>query len=126
MFKILIVEDNASFRQVLKDNIHLGIPSVVIEEAADGNEALQKVDTLHPDLIFMNIGLPGESGLQVTRKIKKDHPGIIIVILTSYNEEEYREAAFQCGANCFISKNKLNWEEIEALIKSILSDLDNP
>jgi YesN/AraC family two-component response regulator len=123
MVKILIVEDYASLRQSLKKILHLQFPLTVIEEAADGNEALKKVDTFLPDLIFMDIKLPGENGIHLTQKIKKDHPEIIIAILTSYDSPEYREAAFKCGANWFIAKG--SWKEIEALVKSISSDLDN-
>lgn len=90
MRKILLVEDSTSFRQALKNVIHLRIPSMVIEEAADGKEALQRVESLHPDLIFMDIELPRESGLQITRKIIKNYPGIIIAVLTSYDEESDR------------------------------------
>jgi two-component system response regulator YesN len=119
MVRILIVEDNASFRQSLKEILHLQFPSIVIEEAAEGNEALRKVDTFFPDLIFMDINLPGENGLLLTQRIKKGHPKIIICILTSYDLPEYRETALQCGAAYFIIKHSLVWEEIEALIKAI-------
>jgi len=125
MRKILFVEDHTSFRQALKNIIQLENPSIVIEEAADGKEALQKVDALHPDLIFMDIGFPGESGLQITRKIRENYPGMIIAVLTSYDEESDREAAFECGANYFISKNELNWNEIEGLIKSLSPNPDD-
>jgi len=121
MVRILIVEDNASFRQSLKEILHLQFPSIVIEEAAEGNEALRKVDTFFPDLIFMDINLPGKNGLLLTQKIKKDHPEIIICILTSYDLPQYREAALQCGASCFITKDSLVWKEIEALIKAIIN-----
>jgi YesN/AraC family two-component response regulator len=125
MVKILLVEDNASLRQSLKEIIHLQFTSMVIEEAAEGNEALRKVGTFLPNLIFMDIKLPGKSGLYLTKKIKKDHPEIIIVILTCYDSPEYRDAAFECGADRFIAKGALIWQEIEALIRSISSDLDN-
>jgi YesN/AraC family two-component response regulator len=125
MVKILLVEDNASLRQSLKEIIHLQFTSMVIEEAAEGNEALRKVGTFLPDLIFMDIKLPGKSGLYLTKKIKKDHPEIIIVILTCYDSPEYRDAAFGCGADRFIAKGALIWREIEALIRSISSDVDN-
>ncbi len=124
MVKILLVEDNTSLRQSLKEIIHLQFTSMVIEEAAEGNEALRKVGTFLPDLIFMDIKLPGKSGLYLTKKIKKDHPEIIIVILTCYDSREYRDAAFECGADRFIAKGALIWQEIEALIRSISSDLD--
>ena len=71
MCKILLVEDHTPFRWALKTNIQLKNPLMVIEEAADGKEALRKVDAFGPDLIFMDIGLPGESGLQVTMKIRR-------------------------------------------------------
>jgi YesN/AraC family two-component response regulator len=125
MVKILLVEDNASLRQSLKEIIHLQFTSMVIEEAAEGDEALRKVGTFLPNLIFMDIKLPGKSGLYLTKKIKKDHPEIIIVILTCYDSPEYRDAAFECGADRFIAKGALIWQEIEALIRSISSDLDN-
>jgi DNA-binding NarL/FixJ family response regulator len=125
MFKILLVEDNANLRQSLKNIIQMQFPSMVIEEAGDGIEALRKVHTLLPDLVFMNIGLPGESGIEVTKRIKKDFPGITVVILTSYDLPEYRNAAFECGATYFITKDSLIWEEIEALIRSISSELNN-
>ena len=123
MVRILIVEDNASFRQSLKDILHLQFPLMMIEVAAEGNAALRKVGRFLPDLIFMDINLPGKNGLLLTQKIKKDHPEIIIGILTSYDLREYRELVFKCGGNYFIAKG--SWKEIEALVKSISSDLDN-
>ena len=125
MVKILLVEDNASLRQSLKKILHLQFPSMVIEEAAEGKEAIRKVKTFFPDLIFMDIKLPGKSGLYLTQKIKTDHPEIIIGILTSYDSPEYRDVAFECGADRFIAKGALVWREIEALIRSISPDLGN-
>jgi DNA-binding NarL/FixJ family response regulator len=123
MVKILLVENNVSFRKMLKVTLHLQFPLTVIEEAVDGNEALKKVDDFLPALILMDIQLPEGSGLLLTQKIKEDHPEIIIGILTNYGSPEYREAAFKYGANCVIAKN--SWEEVAALVKSILSDLDS-
>jgi DNA-binding NarL/FixJ family response regulator len=121
-FKTLIVEDNASFRRSLKESLETLFPSMIIQEAAEGSEALQKVDTFLPELIFMDIHLPGENGLQLTKKIKVNHPALPIIVLTNYDLPEYREAAFQYGANSFITKDSLNWGEIESLVKSFYSD----
>jgi DNA-binding NarL/FixJ family response regulator len=118
----LIVEDNVSFRKYFKESLQNRFPSMVIEEAGDGNEVLEKVENLCPALIFMDIRLPGENGLQLTKKIKKSHSDIKIIILTTYDLPEYREAAFQYGANSFMTKDSLNWGEIDALIKSISPD----
>ena len=120
MLNTLIVEDNANFRRVLKNNLETLFPSMVIHEAAEGNEALQKVDTFRPELIFMDIGLPGENGLQLTQRIKTSYPDTKVIILTSHDTLEYREAAIRCGANCFITKASLNWERLETLVKSLV------
>jgi len=119
MLNTLIVEDNANFRRVLKYNLETLFPSMVIHEAAEGNEALQRVDTFRPELIFMDIGLPGENGLQLTQRIKTSYPDTKVIILTSHDTLEYREAAIRCGANCFITKGSLNWEQLETLVKSL-------
>jgi DNA-binding NarL/FixJ family response regulator len=91
MGRILIVEDNAFFLHIL--------------EAANGDEAMQKIKTLPPNAIFMDLRLPGENGLELTKKIKAQHPNIIVVILTNYDLPEYREAAYQCGADHFLPKD---------------------
>lgn len=125
MSRMLIVEDNALFRQSLKSILCRRFPFMDVGESAGGKEILQKIDLRRPDLIFMDIKLPGESGLELTRKIKTDHPTIIIIILTSYDLPEYREAAREHGADYFLSKGSSTGEEILALVESILSGADN-
>jgi len=121
-FRTLLVEDNAAFRQTLFDILSAQFPSIVIEEAADGKEAFQKIDSVLPNLIFMDIKLPGENGLQLTQRIKAKHPEVIIIMLTSYDLPEYREAAYQYGANYFIVKGSSTNEEILAMVRTILKD----
>jgi len=127
MLKILIVEDSVIFRKLLKEALHSRFPTMEILEAAEGHEALQMVEDFPPDLIFMDIKLPGESGLELTKKIKAGHPNIIIIVLTSYDTPEYREAANQYKANHFLSKGSSSKESILTLVESILSDrhIDN-
>jgi DNA-binding NarL/FixJ family response regulator len=120
MFKAMLVEDNPSFRQVVKNDLQDQFPSMDIIEAGDGVEAFQKIDSHPPNLIFMDIQLPGENGLELTRKIKADYPEIIIIILTSHDLPEYREAATRCKANYFLSKDSITTDEIFKLVKSIL------
>ena len=118
--KTLIVEDNASFREMLKERLQPLFPSMVIYEAAEGNEALEKVDALKPELVFMDIRLPGENGLQLTQKIKTRYPNAKVIILTSYDSLEYRAAALRSGANCYFPKDSLDYVQIEKLVKSIV------
>jgi YesN/AraC family two-component response regulator len=119
MLNVLLVEDNRFFREEFKKRLLDNFPSMVIEEAADGDEALQKINRVLPQLIFVDIRLPGTNGLKLTQKVKTDFPGTRIAILTSYDLPEYRQAAIQYGADRFFIKNLLNWDEVEALIKSI-------
>jgi len=93
-------------------------------EARDGKEALQKLNAFSPDLIFMDIRLPGENGLEITEKIRRSHCQATIIILTSYDLPEYREAASMKGANYFMSKGSSTTEEILALVDSILSRMN--
>lgn len=123
MFRTLIVEDNAIFRQSFKEILRTQFSYMVVDEAADANQALQRVNSFRPDLIFMDIKLPGESGLELAKKIKTYHPRIIVIIFTDYDLPEYRQAAYQYGANHFISKSSSTREEMLTLVESILSDL---
>ncbi len=123
-FRTLIVDDNGSFRQAFRQSLQESFPAIVIDEAADGDEALQKVDAAPPNLIFMDIGLPGENGLELTKKIKATHPGITILILTSYDIPEYRDAASQSGADGFFGKATCDMKELDELIRTYLEALN--
>ena len=117
--KVLIVEDSTLFRQLFKETLHDRFPSIGIYEAINGEEALQKIEVLHPHLIFMDIRLPGENGLEVTRKVKARYPKIIVVILTGYDLPEYREVSWQY-ADYFFSKDSATTENIFTLLESVL------
>ena len=114
--RLLLVEDNNLFRRTLKESLQVSFPEIAIDEAANGVEALKRVNAFAPDLILMDIRLPGESGLGLTKKIKAIYPDIIIFILTNYDSEECREAASRYGADRYIPKDSL--KRVEELIKS--------
>jgi DNA-binding NarL/FixJ family response regulator len=123
MKRILIVEDNAFFLQFLKETLHLRFPSIDILEAGNGEEAMRKVKTLSPEAIFLDLRLPGENGLDLTKKIKAQHPNIIVVILTNYDLPEYRHAAYQSGADHFFSKDSfLNMTNSILTVQDIAKD----
>jgi DNA-binding NarL/FixJ family response regulator len=122
MFKTMLVEDNAIFRESLRDSLRLQFPSMEIAEATNGQEALERIDSLSPNLIFMDIRLPGQNGLELTEKVKGLHPDIIIIILTNYDLPEYREAAARYKADHFLSKDSMTHQGVNALVKTILSE----
>ncbi len=116
--KVLIVEDSALFRKLFKDALHDRFPSVEIYEAVNGEEALLQVETFRPNLIFMDIRLPGENGLELTQKVKARYPNLIVTILTGHDLPEYRESSSRY-ADYFFSKASTS-ENIFTLVKSIL------
>ena len=125
MLKTLIVEDNVTFRQTTKEILLARFPHMTIAEAANGERALEEIDRDCPELILMDIKLPGKNGLEITREIKTRYPLVPVIILTSYDFPEYREVATQYGADYFLVKGTTKSNEILASIDSIISNRGN-
>ncbi len=119
MLRVLMVEDNPHFREIFKIVFRNKFPFLVLEEAENGQEALQKINGGSPDLIFLDILLPEENGLALAQEIKRDFPNIRIAMLTSYDSPENRRTAAKLGADRFFIKDSLNWEEIKEWIASV-------
>ena len=122
MLRALIVEDNFHFREIFKMVFRNKFPSFIVEEAGNGEEALQIISGGAPDLIFLDILLPGENGLQLAQRIKKDIPNIRIAMLTNYDLPASRRTASKLGVDRFFIKDSLNWEEIKEYVASILEN----
>ena len=105
MCKVLIVEDNAVFRGMLKEILHSRFPTMKIEEEPDGSGLFGRMDAFHPNIVLMDIRLPGENGLVLTEKIKANYPDATVVILSGYDLPEYRQAALQSKADHFFAKD---------------------
>ncbi|HOV85323.1 MAG TPA: response regulator transcription factor [Syntrophobacteraceae bacterium] len=120
MHSTLIVEDNPIFRSSLRDILLSHFPRMQVLEAENGSEALEKLRKDIPDVVFMDVRLPGQNGLELTRKIKAAYGDVAVIILTSYDLPEYREAAFQCGADHFCVKGSTTGEEIVGIVGSLL------
>jgi DNA-binding NarL/FixJ family response regulator len=121
MSGVLIVENDEKFRRRLKSFLSMRFPSVDFEEVADGKEALGKINTFRPAVVFMDIRLPGKNGLEWTEKIKELFPATSIAILTTYDFPEYRDAAYQRGADAFLVKGRVTMVEIAKLLDSVLT-----
>ncbi len=119
MCRTLIVENSVTFRKTFSEALGKRFPKMVIEEAEDGVEAMRKVRSFQPQLVFMDIRLPGENGLRLTGKIKARMPEVVVIILTDYDLEEYRTAAFLKGADDFIAKGALNLSNIEVIVHRV-------
>ena len=121
MFTILIVEDNRSFREALKDALQSRFSFLALATAAGAEDALAKIDSMRPDLIFMDMRLPDGNGLQLTRRLRAARNRAVVIVLTSHDLTEYREDAVRSGADRFLVKSSANISEILRHVESILA-----
>ena len=124
--RTLIVDDNASFRRRVKEFLASEPDIEVIGEAADGREAILKARALHPDLVLMDVRMPGTNGLDATRQLKEEMPELRVIILTIYELQEYREAALASGANGYVVKKSLIEELVPAIRGAMTRQLNSP
>lgn len=103
--KVLIVDDNETVRRIIK-NIVVS-PTVDVYECEDGSEAFELYTRLHPDLVLMDVEMRDVDGITATREIIKVYPKAKIIIVTSYDHEQMRQAATHAGASGFIGKENL-------------------
>ena len=99
--KILVIEDEPGLQEILVLNLEANGYEVVT--AADGIEALQKFDTEKPDLVTLDLNVPGVSGFRLLQLFKRDRPTVPVVVVTAYSFEEAEEVA-SSGADDFITK----------------------
>ena len=113
--RVLIVDDQAPFRQAARAVVEATDGFEVIAESETGEASVEASQKLHPDLVLMDVNLPGINGLQATREILKDSNGVVVVLLLStYEEEEYGPKAAECGASAYIPKSKFEPDRLAA------------
>lgn len=113
--RILVVDPHETVRSALCHWLSVELPNVSIAEARNYGEALERVRIDPPDLIIIDILLPGDNGVKGTKQISAILPSVPIVILTMYEDVEYRDQAFQAGATLFIPKRKMFKELIPGI-----------
>lgn len=115
MWRVLIVEDQTIVRQGLKVILEQDEKIKVTHEAANGQEAIGIVNKHKLDLILMDVRMPLMNGIEATREIRKAHSHLKILILTTFNDEEYAYQALKEGANAFLLKTTEPDKLIEAI-----------
>ena len=103
--KIMIVDDNAEIRNVIKQM--LGSTNTEFCEYADGKEAIEAYESLLPQWVLMDIQLQNVDGLQATKVIKRTHPEAKILMVTNYDDPQFREQAKLLGTSGYILKENL-------------------
>lgn len=113
--RVLIVDDHAVLRAGLRTLLNLQSDFEVVGEASEGPEALEKVQQLQPDVVLMDITLPGMEGLEATKRLKKTHPNVKVLILTMHEDRRYLYSALKAGASGYVVKRAADTELINAI-----------
>ena len=111
----LLVDDHTLFREGIRHLLGIDPEIYVVSEANDAAEALEKVREHRPDVVLMDIGMPGLSSFEAARCIERDYPGTRIIFLTMYEDEEYLLQSLDAGASGYILKDVPGPELLEAV-----------
>lgn len=102
--RIVLVDDQASFRSAARLVIDMVDGFELVGEAETAEEGIELVAALAPDLVLMDINLPGIDGLEATRRLVEEHDSLRVVVLSTYEASEYESRSLQAGAAAFVSK----------------------
>ncbi|HVO32423.1 MAG TPA: response regulator transcription factor [Elusimicrobiota bacterium] len=120
MMRVLIADDHAMFRDGLKKVLAGCSDITVAGEAGDPPDVLEMVRRLELDAVLLDIGMPGRDGIDVLKEIKRLKPGLAVLIVSMYPEDQYAVRAIKAGAAGYITKNKAAREVIDALRRAAL------
>jgi DNA-binding NarL/FixJ family response regulator len=113
--RILLADDHITVRQGLKMLIESQGDMTVVSEASDGTAAVEQARALRPDVVVMDISMPGMNGLVATRTLKSLQPDSIIVILTRHGDDAYLQELLRAGADGYVLKQSAASELVQAI-----------
>jgi two-component system response regulator NreC len=113
--RILLVDDHTLFRQGIKTLISAESDMEVAGEASNGSDAIEKADEVRPDVVLMDISMPGLSSFEASRQIKKNHTRTKVLFLTMYDDQDYVTQAMAVGASGYILKDCPSTELVRGL-----------
>lgn len=113
--KVLIADDHALVRQGIASFLRMSEECEVIGEASDGTEAIEAVKKKKPDIILMDISMPGLGGLEATIEIKKTAPEVKVLVLTQYEDTVYIRRFFKAGASGYLLKKAVGDDLLTAI-----------
>jgi DNA-binding NarL/FixJ family response regulator len=117
MIRVLLVDDQTLVRQGIRMLLEIEQGIQVVGQCANGREALQQVEALHPDVVLMDVRMPEMDGVAATREICSQHPEIGVIILTTFEDDEIVFEGLQAGARGYLLKDIQSEEMAEAVRK---------
>jgi DNA-binding NarL/FixJ family response regulator len=115
MPRVLIVDDHAFIRRGVQSLLRPFPEWELCGEAENGNDAIRMVDMLEPDVVLMDVTMPGMNGIEATRHIRGVHPRVKIILLTLHESSEVLRSGFRAGANGYLLKADAEEELLKAL-----------
>jgi DNA-binding NarL/FixJ family response regulator len=113
--RVLIVDDQEPFRMAARMVVEITDGFEVAGEAETGEDSVRMAEELRPDLVLMDVNLPGINGLDATRQILgQGGDSVVVLLLSTYEEEEYAPRAAECGAAAYIPKSSFGPDRLEA------------
>jgi DNA-binding NarL/FixJ family response regulator len=113
--RVLIVDDQEPFRMAARMVVEATEGFEVVGEAESGESSVEMARDLNPDLVLMDVNLPGINGLDATRQILQERgDSVVILLLSTYEEEEYAPRAAECGAAAYIPKAVFGPDRLES------------
>jgi|WetSurMetagenome_2_1015567.scaffolds.fasta_scaffold00014_36 DNA-binding NarL/FixJ family response regulator len=119
--KVVIADDSSLMRDRIKKLLAGTEENVMVFEAENGDDAIQSIRENKPDLVILDIRMPGMNGIEVLKRIKEDNTKIIVCILTNYPFQQYRQKCIELGADYFFDKN-LEFEKILDLVNKTTAE----
>jgi two-component system, NarL family, invasion response regulator UvrY len=120
--RVLVVDDQLPFRRAAKAVLAVTAGFEVAGEAESGEDAVSAAESLHPDLVLMDINLPGINGLEATQRITGAHPDIVVILLSTYTASDLPGDARTCGAIAYVNKEEFG----PALLQDLWAHRDRP
>ncbi len=114
--RLLLVDDQALFREALTTLLGVRDELLVVGEAGDGSEALRRADELAPDVVLMDLRMPVLDGVAATRRLQLEHPEVRVIALTTFDDDEDVFAALRAGAVGYLLKDVSSARLVEAVV----------